>query len=92
MPKPKRKRRTNRQLLIDRLFQGHVQRTGAFVSDKAITVAEKRKAVETSHLQSMAAFLSEELECLSRGNGECKKHPGLVDGACPRCNRIWPGE
>lgn len=75
------RRKTNKQLLVDRLYTSYVERMKP----------EKAHRRETSHMQSMAALLSRELRALSFGMGECKKHDGRVQGACPICDRLWPG-
>jgi hypothetical protein len=81
MPKPKkRKRKTNKALLVDRLYSSYVERTKP----------EKAHKKETSHLQSMAALFGDELTALSAGAGECKQHPDQVEGVCPICRKLWP--
>lgn len=50
---------------------------------------DMRKKVETSHLQSMAAFVAAEFEALSEGNSECATHRGFIKAACPWCSGLW---
>lgn len=81
MPKPKKRRRkTNKALLVDRLYQSYVERRKP----------EKVEKQETSHLQSMAALFGAELTALSEGAKECKQHPDQVEGVCPICRKLWP--
>lgn len=88
--KKRGQRKSNKQLLKDWLFQGYVQRTGADFGDGAVTMAQKLKAAETSHLQSMAQLFADELKMLGEGMCECLHHPGRIAGACPVCQGLWP--
>ena len=89
MVNKRKRRKSNKAMLIDRLFKGYVQRTDADFGDKPKTVAQKLKAAETSHMQGMAALFARELEELSKGSRECMTHDDRVEGACPICEGIW---
>lgn len=63
-------RKTNRQLLIDRLYRN----LSAYDGTNSTVV-----------LQGQAEFLAKELLALASGAKECKGHSDKVEGACPVC-------
>lgn len=76
-----RKRKSNREMLTDRLSVSHFERW----NPKPLKDRKK-----TSCLQSMAHLLAMELLSLSAGMGECAVHDGFVMSACPKCDGTWP--
>ncbi len=75
----RRRRKTNKQLLVDRLYRSFVDRVEP----------DEARAQKTGIMQGQAHHFADELEALSRGAGECRHHPDLVEGACPRCAGLW---